>query len=117
MKASRFLGVVLTAALLVGGAVAPVAEAQPSQPAAQTRTDGHAAAYETGAAIANVWYAPGRALVCGGSVLIAAIVMTLTLGQSYDAAAVVARGGCSGPWLVEPADMRRALEQPVPESP
>jgi hypothetical protein len=55
--------------------------------------------------------------MCGGSVLIAAIVMTLTLGQSYDDAVFVARGGCSGPWLVEPTDMRRAVEQKSPHSP
>lgn len=117
MQASRSLGVVLVAVLLVRAAVAPIAEAQQSQPAVQTETDRRAGTYETGAAIANVWYAPGRALICGSSVLIAAIVMTVTLGQSYDDAAVVARGGCSGPWLVEPTDMRRALEPKSPESP
>jgi hypothetical protein len=108
---SRLLGVVLAAAFLFDVAAVPVAEAQ------RERTESHSGAYGTGAAIANIWYVPGRALVCGGTVLIAATVMTLTLGHSYDDASRVARGGCSGPWLVQRKDIRQASEQKPPDAP
>jgi hypothetical protein len=65
---------------------------------------------EIGSIAANVWYVPGRALVCGFGAISAGLIMTLTLGQSYEEASQLMHGGCSGPWVVDAIDMR----QPVP---
>jgi hypothetical protein len=62
-----------------------------------------------GAAVANVWYVPGRALICGASALLAGATMTLTFGQSYEDAAQMMHGGCGGPWTVEAEDVREAV--------
>jgi hypothetical protein len=62
-----------------------------------------------GAAVANVWYVPGRALLCGAGATISAVVMTVTLGQAYDSASELMHGGCSGPWLVSPGGIRQAV--------
>jgi len=65
---------------------------------------------EIGSIAANIWYAPGRALICGLGAISAGLVMTLTLGQSYEEASQLMHGGCSGPWIVGASDIR----QPVP---
>jgi len=114
MKPLRLLVVVLVVVLAASGTVLPLAEAQP--PVRPSGGD-HEGAYTTGAVISNIWYVPGRALVCGGTVLLAALILTFTVGHSYDDAAVVARGGCGGPWLVRSADVARALEPKSPDSP
>jgi len=59
--------------------------------------------------VANVWYTPGRALLCAGTAIIAGTVMTVTVGQSYESASELMHGGCSGPWIVRPADVRQAV--------
>jgi len=64
---------------------------------------------EVGAIVADIWYAPGRALLCGGTAIIAGAVMTVTLGQSYESASELMHGGCSRPWIVRPADIRQAV--------
>ncbi len=64
---------------------------------------------ELGAIVANVWYTPGRALLCAGTAIIAGAVMTVTVGQSYESASELMHGGCSGPWIVRPADVRQAV--------
>jgi hypothetical protein len=73
--------------------------------------DGRTAATDdsVGAVVADIWYVPGRALLCGGSAVMAGLVMTLTMGQSYDSASELMHGGCSGPWIVRPADIRQAV--------
>jgi hypothetical protein len=74
------------------------------------RADRRAAADDRlGAVAANVWYVPGRALICGASALLAGAAMTLTLGQSYEGASQMMHGGCGGPWTVEAEDVREAV--------
>ena len=64
---------------------------------------------EAGSVAANIVYVPGRGLVCGGSGLLAGVAMLITLGQAYDAASELLHGGCSGPWLLGPSDIRQAV--------
>jgi hypothetical protein len=97
MKEHRFLSILLGAVLLTG-----CAAHTKSEPRVQTDD-------RVGAGVANVWYVPGRALVCGGSAVLAGVVMTLTLGQSYDSASELMHGGCSGPWTVGPREIRAAV--------
>ena len=109
MNVAKPMLLVLMFVLAFAEATVP-AWAQQSATAAQPDVDEHTGASVTGATVANIWYVPGRALVCGGGLLISATIMTLTFGHSYDDATVVAKGVCSGPWLIRPADIRRSLK-------
>jgi hypothetical protein len=64
---------------------------------------------EAGSTASNILYAPGRGLLCGSSAVMAGLVMVVTLGQSYDTASELMHGGCSGPWVVRPSDVRQAV--------
>ena len=97
MRASKIvIGIVAAVAL---GGCAMHGPARP-QPAAD---DG------AGAVASNFWYAPGRALICGTSALLSGVVMTLTLGQSYEAASELMHGACSGPWTLNDQDIRNTV--------
>jgi hypothetical protein len=61
-----------------------------------------------GASVADVWYVPGRALVCVGAAALSVVTMTVTFGQEYETASEIMHGGCSGPWLVRPQEIRDA---------
>ena len=93
----------LLIATLIGGC----ASHRPPAPAPDGRIP--AADDQVGSVAANLWYVPGRALVCGASAISAGIVMIVTLGQSYDDASELMHGGCGGPWLVRPSDIRQAV--------
>ena len=60
--------------------------------------------------VANIWYAPGRAIVCATGAVVSGVTMLMTLGQSYELASQVMHGGCSGPWTISQQD----LHDPVP---
>jgi hypothetical protein len=64
---------------------------------------------EAGSVVTNFWYVPGRALVCGGAGILSGVVLTMTLGQSYEDASQIMHGGCSGPWIVRASDIRQAV--------
>ena len=64
---------------------------------------------KTGSDIANIWYAPGRAITCGTGALIAGIVLTVTLGNSYEMASEITHGACSGPWTLTEQDMHQTV--------
>jgi hypothetical protein len=102
MRTQRVVGFMLLASLLAGCATHT----------GPTPMDGRVpdADDEAGSIAANIWYVPGRGLVCGLGALSAGVVMTLTLGQSYEQASQIMHGGCSGPWVLQPSDLR----QPVP---
>lgn len=95
------MSAVLTIALLAG-----CATHRPPSPSASQRP---AADDTAGSIAANVAYAPGRALVCGGSAILAGVVMLVTFGQSYDSASELMHGGCSGPWVVSPEEIRHSI--------
>src|SRR5262245_32771621 len=95
----------LVSFMLVTALVAGCATHRP--PAADGRAPG--ADDEIGAVAANIWHAPGRALICGGGGLLAGLIMTMSLGQSYEEASQIMHGGCSGPWIVGAGDIRAAV--------
>lgn len=102
MKMQRVVSFILVAALVAACAThRPPVAAGRITPA----TDD-----EAGGAVANLWYVPGRALVCGGAGIIAGLVMTVSLGQSYEDASQIMHGGCSGPWIVRASDIRKAIQ-------
>ena len=59
-----------------------------------------------GAIVGNIWYTPGRALTCTGGVILAAVVMSVTFGQSYDEGSDILHGACGGPWLIQKEDVK-----------
>jgi len=95
------MSAVLTIALLAGCAT--------HRPAAPSAGQGPAADDTAGSIAANVAYVPGRALLCGGSAILAGVVMLVTFGQSYDGASNIMRGGCSGPWTLGPEDIAQSV--------
>jgi hypothetical protein len=95
----------VTLALLVALAAGCAAHRPPVP--ADGRTP--AADDEAGSIAANLLYVPGRGLLCGGSAIMAGLVMVVTAGQSYDSASELMHGGCSGPWIVRPSDVRQAV--------
>lgn len=101
MRPQSVLAFILSASL-----VGACATHRPPAPA-----DGRAPAGDdaAGSIAANIAYAPGRALLCGFSGLSAGLLMIVTLGQSYDDASELLHGGCSGPWLLRPNDIRQAV--------
>jgi hypothetical protein len=92
--------------MLAAALVAGCATHRPPLPTAERPP---AADDQVGMVVANFWYAPGRALVCGGAGVMAGVIMTMTLGQSYDEASQLMHGGCSGPWIVRARDIRAAV--------
>lgn len=96
MRQGRYVSVVLAAALLAG--CATHYRAQPA-PGADDRA---------GAVAVNVWYVPGRAVMCGMTALVAGAVLTVTLGQDHEGASRLMHGGCAGPWTVGAQEVHNA---------
>jgi len=92
----RTLSVVLVMILVTGCAAHVATQPQPGL------DDG------IGASAADVWYVPGRALACAGAAALSVVTMTVTFGQEYETASEIMHGGCSGPWLVRPQEIRDA---------
>jgi hypothetical protein len=66
----------------------------------------HEGAYKAGAAVANVFVAPGRAIVCSIGSVGAVAVMLLTFGTGYGTAKRVFEEGCVGKWTITADDLR-----------
>ena len=101
MRTKRVVGLMLVASLVAGCSTHMGTPLDGRVPEADD---------ESGSIAANIWYVPGRGLVCGLGAISAGVIMTLTLGQSYEQASQIMHGGCSGPWMLEASDLR----QPVP---
>jgi hypothetical protein len=123
---SRILTVVVALAVLATGPLAPLAAAQqpaPSspppvqpmpQPAAPPPPDvpepeshlGESAAYNVGAGIANVFYIPGKGLLCGVGGAVGIFILIISIGSAPKPAAYFAREGCGGKWILTGDDLR-----------
>lgn len=117
----RILAVMVSLLMFVTGPLAPLASAQqpmqtppaqqPPPPPIQDvpRQDpreSESAAYDVGAAVANVFYVPGKGVLCflGGAVGV--FVMIVSLGSQPKTAAYFAREGCGGKWILTGDDIR-----------
>ena len=127
---SRILTVVVALAMLATGPLAPLAAAQqpaPSspppvqpmpQPAAPPPPDvpepeshlGESAAYNVGAGIANVFYIPGKGLLCGVGGAVGIFILIISIGSAPKPAAYFAREGCGGKWILTGDDLRPDVE-------
>jgi hypothetical protein len=123
--ATRILTVVVALAVLATGPLAPLAAAQqpaqtpppPAQPMPQPMAPppdvpeqeshlGESAAYNVGAGIANVFYIPGKGLLCGVGGAVGIFILFISLGSSPKPAAYFAREGCGGKWILTGDDLR-----------
>ena len=120
-------GVVLSLVVtsLVAGPLAPLARAQAPQTAPTTsegdlfqesmknsprvRAETPGAGYQTAAVLADIFYVPGKALICTAGVGFNIILLGLTFGSAYRGGADVMREGCGGKWYVSPEDLRPAV--------
>jgi len=97
----------ITAVLILILLVTSVRVAWAENTSSTTSTSGSA----TAAAASNVFYVPGKAIVCGLSGLGWVIAMTLTFGFLYQESADFVRGGCGGQWVLTGEDIK-----PTPKS-
>jgi hypothetical protein len=122
--ASRILTTVVALAMLATGPLAPFAAAQqpaqtppPAQPMAQPvappqdlpEQESHlaeSAAYNVGAGIANVFYIPGKGLLCGVGGAVGIFILIVSIGSAPKPAAYFAREGCGGKWILTGDDLR-----------
>jgi len=118
---SRILTVVVALAMLATGPLAPLAAAQqpapttppPMQPVAppqdlpeQESRLAESAAYNVGAGIANVFYIPGKGLLCAIGGAAGFFILIVTNGSAPKPAAYFAREGCGGKWVLTGDDLR-----------
>ena len=123
---SRILTVLVALAMLATGPLAPLAAAQqpapPSPPPPQQQPapqpvmqpdipepESHlaeSAAYNVGAGIANVFYIPGKGLLCGVGGAVGIFILLISLGSAPRPAAYFAREGCGGKWVLTGDDLR-----------
>jgi len=121
----RILAVMVALAMLATGPLAPLAAAQqpaappmPPMPPTQQpvappqdipEPESHlaeSAAYNVGAGIANVFYIPGKGLLCGLGGAVGIFILVVTLGSAPRPAAYFAREGCGGKWILTGDDLR-----------
>jgi hypothetical protein len=120
----RILAVVVALAILATGPLAPLAVAQQPAPttpppAAQPampppppdipEQESHlaeSAAYNVGAGIANVFYIPGKGLLCGLGGAVGIFILIISIGSQPKPAAYFAREGCGGRWILTGDDLR-----------
>ena len=134
----RTLAVAVSLLILMTGPLAPVvfaqqpspvqpeppAQQQPSQPEPvgqqpaplpqpeplRESRAGESAAYNVGAGIANVFYIPGKCILCAAGVTSGVLIMLFTIGSAPRPAAYFAREGCGGRWYLVGDDLRPETE-------
>src|SRR5215510_12528681 len=94
----------------------PVAQPQPQQtmpqqpePLRESRM-AESAAYNVGAGIANIFYIPGKGILCAAGVASGVFIMLVTIGSAPRPAAYFAREGCGGRWYLVGDDLRPESE-------
>ena len=121
----RILAVMVALAMLATGPLAPLAAAQqpaappmPPMPPTQQpvappqdipEPESHlaeSAAYNVGAGIANVFYIPGKGLLCGIGGAVGIFILIISIGSAPKPAAYFAREGCGGRWILTGDDLR-----------
>jgi hypothetical protein len=66
----------------------------------------HQGAYAAGAAIANVFYIPGKGVLCAIGSAVGIALLGLTFGSGYKTATAAASEGCGGRWVLRGDDLR-----------
>ncbi|MGH7396857.1 MAG: hypothetical protein ACRELW_04910 [Candidatus Rokuibacteriota bacterium] len=102
MTSNRWIAALL--ALLLIGTLAPVSWAEDTSQAKREPSPGATAA----AVVSDVFYVPGKAIVCGVSGVLWIGTMALTFGALYQEAADFVKGGCGGRWVLTGEDIKPA---------
>jgi hypothetical protein len=91
----------------------PLPAAQPAQPVViqpdvpeQDSRTAETAAYNAGAIVADVFYIPGKALLCGLGGMVGIAILIISIGSAPRPAAYFAREGCGGKWVLTGDDLR-----------
>ncbi len=90
--------------LLLIGSCVPPASAEDTPRA----TDAPGAGATAAAVAGDIFYVPGKAIVCGASGVLWVATMALTFGTLYQEAADFVKGGCGGRWVLRGEDMKPA---------
>ena len=110
----RMLAPAVSLVMLLTGPLAPLANAQQTSPPLSMEKpdsrESESAAYNVGAGVANVFYVPGKAALCGLGGLVGVFVMIVSVGSAPRTAAGFAREGCGGKWVVTGDDLRPEAE-------
>jgi len=91
------------ALLLVGACALPTHAQDPSQ-----AKEPAGAGATTAAAVTDVFYVPGKAILCGVSGVLWVATMALTFGTLYQGSADFVRGACGGTWVLTGEDIKPA---------
>lgn len=62
--------------------------------------------YQAGAVLVNVVRVPGKAFLCVLGTGVGVVILAITFGNSYKAAAAALNEGCGGKWILGPDDLR-----------
>jgi hypothetical protein len=65
-------------------------------------------AYDAGAVLADVFYIPGKAVLCAIGFSVGITLLAITVGSGYRAATAIGREGCGGKWVLTGKDLRPA---------
>jgi hypothetical protein len=103
MHTTRSIAAALVLVLLLTGARVTSAEDTSSTMSPEGAT--------AAAVIGDIFYVPGKAIVCGLSGLGYVIAMTLTFGALYQESTDFVKGGCGGQWVLTGEDIK-----PTPKS-
>jgi hypothetical protein len=98
MISSRWIAALL--ALLLIGVSAPTGWAD------EKAKEPPGAGANAAAAVADVFYVPGKAIVCGVSGVLYIATMALTFGALYQEATDFVKGGCGGKWVLTGEDIK-----------
>jgi hypothetical protein len=101
MRSNRWIAV-LSVSLLIGTG-APAGWADETSRSQEPSPGQNAAA-----AVADLFYVPGKAVVCGASGVLYVAAMALTLGALYQEATDFVKGGCGGKWVLTGKDIKPA---------
>src|SRR6476660_7251266 len=101
MTWTRFVVATLLTSLLIGTGT-PTSRAADTSPSDQPPGAGATAA----AAVSDVFYVPGKAIVCGVSGVLWVGAMALTLGTLYQESNDFVKGACGGKWILTGEDIK-----------
>jgi hypothetical protein len=102
MHTSRWVAALLV--LILIGTCAPASWAQDT---AQPK-DGPGGGATAAAVASDIFYVPGKAIVCGASGVLWVATMALTFGALYQESADFVKGGCGGQWVLTGEDIKPA---------
>lgn len=97
MVSRRWIAALLALLLVALGAPTVRADEASKEPSAGANA---------AAAIADVFYVPGKVIVCGMSGALYIATMAITFGALYQEATDFVKGGCGGKWVLTGEDIK-----------